>query len=566
MPFEASVAACIACSGLPTNTKCIAADCAVGYRNYNASTETCAKRPSPTDLVATLHISGAVDSQAFLAQVAQKMPPGSKAEIESFQMTCEAKAGGIPGNRADFGTPAAPTRQLAQFKAGLAAVFAGVSPSDVKVNSITQEAAGAGRRRLQSSSVRIGYAITSTDPTAASSMASKISNSTAFTTALATSVNSAGSSLATLDPGKLSTATPVLTTQLKVKVTVPGNQSLSAANGTLSSPSSMASVANSAAVPGTPAITRVSAAVASPPATIEMSCGGHSNVCTIGQHETKSVSIKLGSRPQSMVRIFLDLQSSASVNAAFAIQLAREQSKCQAQTTLSACLTSKYCSWQQPSAGGQGAQTQMYGPCHYLLTSAGGQGAPCAIALNLGVLHQLPENLDCTSAVLCGYHRNHTDQKHFCAFQRKAQLRTDVTSRLRVAPASLAFTASNFSVPQRITVVSGELGYGDVIPIFAQAHSDDVDYNRSLMAVTPVLMVDSAFKPGVIVSPTKLALAEGNSSSLRHYRVALKSQPPAGFVLVEAIPLGLDNVLALANNILVFDASNWCAHNRLYLC
>eukprot|EP01049_Picozoa_sp_SAG25_P019922 SAG25_NODE_6540_length_552_cov_0.871965_1_plen_26_part_01 len=26
MPFEASVAACIACSGLPTNTKCIAAD------------------------------------------------------------------------------------------------------------------------------------------------------------------------------------------------------------------------------------------------------------------------------------------------------------------------------------------------------------------------------------------------------------------------------------------------------------------------------------------------------------------------------------------------------------
>jgi hypothetical protein len=562
MPFEASVAACIACSGLPTNTKCIAADCAVGYRNYNASTETCAKRPSPTDLVATMHISGAVDSQAFLAQVAQKMPPGSKAEIESFQMTCEAKAGGIPGNRADFGTPAAPTPQLAQFLKGVGGVFAGVSPSDVKVNSITQEAAGAGRRRLQSSSVRIGYAITSTDPTVASSMASKISNSTAFTTALATSVNSAGSSLATLDPGKLSTATPVLTTQLKVKVTVPGNQSLSAANGTLSSSSSMASVANSAAVPGTPVITRVSAAVASPPATIEMSCGGHSNVCTIGQHETKSVSIKLGSRPQSMVRLFLDLQSSASVNAAFAIQLAREQSKCQAQTTLSTCLTSKYCSWQQPSAGGQGAQT--LGPlsaCRQLLFYD-----PCAIALNVGVLHQLPKNLDCTSAVLCGYHRNHTDQKHFCAFQRNAQLRTDVTSRLRVAPASLAFTASNFSVPQRITIVSGELGYGDVIPIFAQAHSDDVDYNRSLMAVTPVLMVDSAFKPGVIVSPTKLALAEGNSSALRHYRVALKSQPPAGFVLVEAIPLGLDNVLALANNILVFDASNWCAHNRLYLC
>jgi hypothetical protein len=41
MPLELSVAACTACGGSPPNTTCIAAECAAGYRAYNASTQAC---------------------------------------------------------------------------------------------------------------------------------------------------------------------------------------------------------------------------------------------------------------------------------------------------------------------------------------------------------------------------------------------------------------------------------------------------------------------------------------------------------------------------------------------
>jgi len=261
MTFVDSVATCTACSGDGSDKKCTAAVCAVGYESYNAATQTCSKQAAgSSEVTASIAISGAVDSQTFLAQVQKEMPEGSKVEIESFKMTAEAKTGGIPGTPADFGTPAAPTAQLIQFKDGLAGVFDGVSTTDIEIKTITQEASS-GRRRLQSNSVEIDYAITSADPTAASSMAAKISNTTAFKTALATSVNAAGTAAGTglsLDSSKLASAA-TLKTEVKVKVVVPPGKSADAATSTLKDPAKMATVANSAAVAGTPAITAVSA-------------------------------------------------------------------------------------------------------------------------------------------------------------------------------------------------------------------------------------------------------------------------------------------------------------------
>jgi hypothetical protein len=257
-----SVATCTACSGKGSDKKCTAAVCAAGYESYNAATQTCSKQAAgSTEVTASIAISGAVDSQTFLAQVQKEMPEGSKVEIVSFKMTAEAKTGGIPGTPADFGTPAAPTAQLIQFQDGLAGVFDGVSTTDIEIKTITQEATSSGRRRLQSNSVEIDYAITSADPTAASSMAAKISDPAAFKTALATSVNAAGTAAGTglsLDPSKLASAA-TLKTEVKVKVVVPPGKSAAAATSTLQDPAKMVTVANSAAVAGTPAITAVSA-------------------------------------------------------------------------------------------------------------------------------------------------------------------------------------------------------------------------------------------------------------------------------------------------------------------
>eukprot|EP01047_Picozoa_sp_COSAG01_P058462 COSAG01_NODE_6893_length_3448_cov_16.824425_1_plen_471_part_00 len=300
MAFEPSVATCLGCSGAPPNTKCAVAECAAGYSGYDNSTQTCAKiknttvtppndtppsdaapndtkienstapspPPPPTEVVASLAVAGAVSSEAFLAQITASMPLGSSAVLQSFKMTAESSTGGIPGDKASFGTPATPTAKLTQYKDGLAGVFTGISSSDVTIKSVTQEPADGGqRRRLQSgSTVSIASAITSTDPVAASSMATKVSNTTAFKAALTTSVNNAGTALATLIVAQLSSTAPAFVTEVKVKVTVPGNQSAGAATATLSNSTAMASVANAAVVSGTPAITSVSATVAPPAA------------------------------------------------------------------------------------------------------------------------------------------------------------------------------------------------------------------------------------------------------------------------------------------------------------
>lgn len=221
--------------------------------------------PDVKTVTATLVIPGAVTTDAFLAQVAASMPPGSAVELESFKMTTGTKTGGIPGDAASFGTPAAPTAKLTQYKDGLAGVFSGISSNDVTIKGITQEQAAGGRRRLQSSTVEIASEITSTNPSAASSMAAKISNATEFTTALATSVNDAGSSLESLDSSQLSSATPTFVTEVKVKVIVPADQNAGTATATLSDSTTMANAANAAVVDGTPAIVSVSAVA--PPAT-----------------------------------------------------------------------------------------------------------------------------------------------------------------------------------------------------------------------------------------------------------------------------------------------------------
>jgi hypothetical protein len=277
MAFEPSVTTCLGCSGAPPNTKCAVAECAASYSGYDNSTQTCTKiknqtapppPPPPTEVVASLAVAGAVSSEVFLAQVTASMPPGSTAELQSFKMTAESSTGGIPGDKASFGTPAMPTAKLTQYKDGLAGVFTGISSSDVTIKSVTQEPADGGqRRRLQSgSTVSIASAITSTDPVVASSMATKVSNTTAFKAALTTSVNNAGTALATLISSELDSTAPAFVTEVKVKVTVPGNQSADAATATLSNSTAMASVANAAVVSGTPAITSVSATVAPPAA------------------------------------------------------------------------------------------------------------------------------------------------------------------------------------------------------------------------------------------------------------------------------------------------------------
>jgi len=146
-----------------------------------------------------------------------------------------------------------------QFKMGVAAT-ADILPSQVNIHSILPSSSD--RRRLQSG-VDIGFDIETSDPSAATNIASVLTNTTVFKDNLVANINAAGSSL-TLNAQQIAApSAPLFITEVKYTVQVPsgsltGNASASAVGdsvvASVSNPEQITDLANSARVVGTPII------------------------------------------------------------------------------------------------------------------------------------------------------------------------------------------------------------------------------------------------------------------------------------------------------------------------
>ena len=122
----------------------------------------------------------------------------------------------------------------------------------------------------------------------------------------------------------------------------------------------------------------------------------------------------------------------------------------------------------------------------------------------------------------------------------------------------LTFTASNWSVPQTVTVSAAEdpdtATDDDVDLVHAVASTDDSAYNALSDQTVTVTVVEN--DAAVVIDPTELTVAEGGSGS---YSVVL-STLPAGDVTVTVSGAAGDVSVSgttLTNGVLTFTASNW---------
>ena len=135
---------------------------------------------------------------------------------------------------------------------------------------------------------------------------------------------------------------------------------------------------------------------------------------------------------------------------------------------------------------------------------------------------------------------------------------TDVTAD----PASLTFTASNWSTAQRVTVSSEDDDIATsglyTATVTHTVTSTDSDYSGATAAEVEVRVHDND-EAGVTVSDSPLNIAEGGTGT---YRVVLTSQPSSAVTVTVKDPTDNTSVTAVQAS-LTFTASNWDMAQRV---
>jgi len=186
-----------------------------------------------------------------------------------FEFTAEAKVSFTDIDANTFGTD---VNNLSPAAKALQASLGRASGGTCKITKIEAPS----RRRLEASSrrrlnagVEIDYEVTTTDTAVASSMATTMSNSTAFAAALVADVAATAGDALTITAQALAVAEPAYTTEIEytVSVVIEDATDTAAAStlntavaGTLSDPAKLTSIMDASKVAGTPSITKDSIA------------------------------------------------------------------------------------------------------------------------------------------------------------------------------------------------------------------------------------------------------------------------------------------------------------------
>ncbi|MBK8171024.1 MAG: hypothetical protein IPK60_11865 [Sandaracinaceae bacterium] len=134
-------------------------------------------------------------------------------------------------------------------------------------------------------------------------------------------------------------------------------------------------------------------------------------------------------------------------------------------------------------------------------------------------------------------------------------LSSDATTEGTVAPSSLTFTASDWNVPQTVTVT----GVNDFVAdgskvyhiVIADAVSTDADYSGLVTPNVDVTNTDDDMR-GLVVSPTSLSISEGGSAAT--FTIVLTSEPIQDVTIPLAVMTGDATVNPTS---VLFTSANW---------
>ena len=124
---------------------------------------------------------------------------------------------------------------------------------------------------------------------------------------------------------------------------------------------------------------------------------------------------------------------------------------------------------------------------------------------------------------------------------------TDVT----VSPAALTFAASSWRSAQTVTVSAAQDDDAEADPAVTVTHAVS-GYGAVTSAPAVTVTVGDDETAGVAVTPTRLAVAEGQSGS---YTVVLITQPGGPVTVAASVPAGTD--VTVSPEVLTFTAADW---------
>ena len=207
--------------------------------------------PNEKKIVATLTISGAVSQDSFAAELQKKLPKEAVVKVTSYEMTVKSSSTLTCPTGGSFSQA-----QLDQFAAGVKAASGAESITLGTVGGCARRRLGAvaSSRRQLATTAAIAYEVKTSDPAAASKMATAMTNTTAFATALVAEINLAGNDLATMSESDVKSKKPEVTTAIEYEIVVPKGTDASTITAVTDDKSSLATIADAAKVPGTPKI------------------------------------------------------------------------------------------------------------------------------------------------------------------------------------------------------------------------------------------------------------------------------------------------------------------------
>eukprot|EP01048_Picozoa_sp_COSAG05_P013873 COSAG05_NODE_1518_length_4652_cov_4.416209_3_plen_426_part_00 len=214
--------------------------------------------PNGKKVVATLAISGAVSQDSFAAELQKKLPQDAVVSVTAYEMAVKSSATLTCPTGGSFSQ-----KQLDQFVAGVKAASGAESITLGTVGGCARRRLGtvaSSRRQLAKTAAAIGYEVKTSDPAAASKMATAMTDTTAFAKALVAQINKAGNDLVTLSESDATSEKPEVTTEIKYEIVVPKGTDVSPITllvqgyTVTDGKSALATIADSAKVPGTPKI------------------------------------------------------------------------------------------------------------------------------------------------------------------------------------------------------------------------------------------------------------------------------------------------------------------------
>jgi hypothetical protein len=207
--------------------------------------------PNGKKVVATLAISGAVSQDSFAAELQKKLPQDAVVSVTAYEMAVKSSATLTCPTGGSFSQ-----KQLDQFAAGVKAASGAESITLGTVGGCARRRLGAvaSSRRQLAKTAAIAYEVKTSDPAAASKMATAMTDTTAFAKALVAEINNAGNDLATMSESDVKSEKPKVTTAIEYEIVVPKGTDASTITAVTDDKSSLATIANAAKVPGTPKI------------------------------------------------------------------------------------------------------------------------------------------------------------------------------------------------------------------------------------------------------------------------------------------------------------------------